>query len=409
VRFLMLTTFYPPWSFGGDAQMVHDLAHALAARGHDVTVAHSIASYRLLEGNGSPPLEPERRDGDVRVVVLDEGLGSVGPLATYLTGRPALMHRRIEKLLRERFDVIHFHNPSLLGAPALFAGGAGVKLLTLHDYWLVCPMNLFTRNRKELCTKPTCIRCSLAHRRPPQPWRYTNLLPRSLRQLDALLATSRTSAHLHAPLERHVRIEQLPNFVHPDPGVLRREPRHFLFAGRLEPMKGPERLLPVFAARPHDALVIAGKGGLERELERRAAGLPNVRFTGRLPLEDLDPLYRDATAVLMPTVGQESCPLVLLEAQARGIPVIGSDHGALRELIADGGGGLLFGNDAELHEALDRVRDPALRPALARNARAAYLERFTLDRHLARYFAVISEFAGARGDRRLAGEARAAA
>ena len=59
MRFLMLTTFYPPWSFGGDAQVVHDLAHALAERGHDVTVAHSIASYRLLEGNGSPPLELE--------------------------------------------------------------------------------------------------------------------------------------------------------------------------------------------------------------------------------------------------------------------------------------------------------------------------------------------------------------
>jgi glycosyltransferase involved in cell wall biosynthesis len=404
VRFLMLTTFYPPWSFGGDANLVHDLSHELAARGHDVTVAHSIASYRLLEGSSSPPLDAVRDDDGVRIVVLDEGLGPLAPLATYVSGRPALLRRRIERLLRERFDVIHFHNPSLLGAPAVFGAGAAVKLLTLHDYWLVCPMNLFTRNRRELCTKPTCIRCSLAHRRPPQPWRYTRLLPRSLSGLDALLATSRTSARLHAALEPHVQIEHLPNFVHPDPGIADGANRHFLFVGRLEPMKGPQRLLPVFADRPDDPLVVAGKGGIETALQRRATS--NVHFTGRLDRSELDALYRDATAVLMPTVGQESCPLVLLEAQARGIPVIGSDHGALRELIA---GGLLFENDRQLHESLDRVADADVRSALARDARAAYLERYTLERHLTRYFEVISRFAGARGDDRLASEASAAA
>ena len=111
----------------------------------------------------------------------------------------------------------------------------------------------------------------------------------------------------------------------------------------------------------------------------------------------------------MPTVGQESCPLVLLEAQARGIPVIASDHGALGELIGRSGGGLLFSNEPELHDALDRVGDHALRSTLARNGRAAYLAHFTLERHLARYFSVISDFAGARGDRRLATEASAAA
>src|SRR5919106_3229385 len=48
LRFCMLTTFYPPWSFGGDAIQVQRLSEALAERGHEVTVVHSLEAYRAL-------------------------------------------------------------------------------------------------------------------------------------------------------------------------------------------------------------------------------------------------------------------------------------------------------------------------------------------------------------------------
>jgi len=54
LNFLHLTTFYPPYSFGGDAMYVYRLAHALGDAGHRVDVIHCIDSYHLLH-----PAEPE--------------------------------------------------------------------------------------------------------------------------------------------------------------------------------------------------------------------------------------------------------------------------------------------------------------------------------------------------------------
>src|SRR6266480_4894837 len=47
LHFCMVTTFYPPFHFGGDALNVYRLSQALAERGHRVDVVHSIDAYRL--------------------------------------------------------------------------------------------------------------------------------------------------------------------------------------------------------------------------------------------------------------------------------------------------------------------------------------------------------------------------
>ena len=46
----MVTTFYPPLHFGGDAAYAYQLTNALARRGHAVTVVHSADAYRALGG-----------------------------------------------------------------------------------------------------------------------------------------------------------------------------------------------------------------------------------------------------------------------------------------------------------------------------------------------------------------------
>ena len=48
LRFCMITTFYPPYNFGGDGIFVRQLSNELAKRGHHVDVIHCIDSYRLL-------------------------------------------------------------------------------------------------------------------------------------------------------------------------------------------------------------------------------------------------------------------------------------------------------------------------------------------------------------------------
>ena len=121
LRFLHLTTFYPPYSFGGDGVYLHRLAGALADEGHEVDVVHCLDAYGALH-----PRPPEIAFPD-HPGVSRHGLRSrarwLSPLLTQLTGRPVLKRRRLNAIVRsKRYDVIHFHNISLLGLTALDCG-----------------------------------------------------------------------------------------------------------------------------------------------------------------------------------------------------------------------------------------------------------------------------------------------
>ena len=192
LRFCFLTTFYPPYSFGGDAIAVQHLARGLVNAGHRVTVIHDVDAFAAL--NRAPVPGSSAEPPGLEVVSLTSGLGAVSLLLTQQLGRPVMNGRRIARLLREgKYDVINFHNTSLIGGPGILKYGEALKLYTAHEHWLVCPTHVLWRHGRELCTKRECIRCQLAYRRPPQLWRETGFLQRELRHVDAFIAVSEFS------------------------------------------------------------------------------------------------------------------------------------------------------------------------------------------------------------------------
>ena len=54
MRFCMVTTYYPPYHFGGDAIYVRALSRALVSLGHEVEVMHCVDAYRLKKSNSIP-------------------------------------------------------------------------------------------------------------------------------------------------------------------------------------------------------------------------------------------------------------------------------------------------------------------------------------------------------------------
>lgn len=410
LRFCMATTFYPPASFGGDAIQVQRLAHALADRGHDVTVVHSREGYRALAGRAPNACTPHP---GVRTIALDAGAGGLSPLATHLSGRPMLAHAALERALDDEFDVLHFHNPSLLGGPAaLGMGSARLRLYTAHEQWLVCPTHVLWQHGGGVCETPRCVRCQLGHKRPPQLWRRGDLLRRSVGRLDALIVPSRSSERLHAAFAQTTRIARLAHFVPEPPAVPSRTHGrpYFLFAGRLETIKGAETLVAAFRRCPEQELWIAGTGSLEGSLRRAASDLPNVRFLGWRDAAALDALYRGATAVIVPTVGHEAFGLVPIEAFSRGTPAIVHRFGALAELAETSGAALSYASPGELDAAIRRLAgEPGLRDELAENGRAAYLEHWTEAAHVRRYLALIADVADGKGEAELAAAAKDAA
>ena len=118
LRFCMFSTFYPPYSYGGDGITLQRLCRALVRAGHEVTVVHDADAFLSL-GHRQPNVAPA--DDGVDVVTLRSALGVVSVLLTYQLGRPVVHGADIEALLaRGHFDVVHFHNASLVGGPGLF-------------------------------------------------------------------------------------------------------------------------------------------------------------------------------------------------------------------------------------------------------------------------------------------------
>jgi glycosyltransferase involved in cell wall biosynthesis len=205
----MITTFYPPYSFGGDATHTYRLTNALAKRGHDVEVIHCADAYRALAGREPAHVMPNHPN--VRVHTLRSGMGLLSPLATQQAGYPFFKAKAIRTILASRrFDIIHFHNISLVGGPGILKYGRGIKLYTTHEHWLVCPMHVLWKYNKELCTAKSCFRCTLSYRRPPQWWRYTDLLQRSIKHIDLFLSPSRFTLEKHRELGLDIPIVHVP-------------------------------------------------------------------------------------------------------------------------------------------------------------------------------------------------------
>ena len=398
----MVTTFYPPLHFGGDAAYAYQLTNALARRGHAVTVVHSADAYRALGGKHAGDFA---HAPGVTVRRLESRSPTGSSLATYLTGKPGVYARQLHDVLDgDRFDVIHFHNVSLAGGPGVLEYGDAVKLYTTSEHWLVCPMHVLFRYNREPCVEPHCLRCTLAFRRPPQLWRYTGLLERSVKHVDLFLSPSRFTLEAHRARGFTAPMRHLPYFhaeherdpTGSDPGSDPARP-YFLYVGRLERLKGVQVLIDVFRDYREADLLVVGEGTYEDELRRQAAGLDHVRFLGRLHPTELVGLYDGAVALVVPSIGYEVFGIVALEAFARRTPAIAHDLGALTEVIEDSGGGLLYRTTKELREAMDRLLgDEELRTELGNQGYDAWQRLWSEDVHVNRYYEAIEEARASR-------------
>ena len=400
LSFCMVTTFYPPYHSGGEAFYLYILVNELARRGHKVTVVHCVDSYRVQ--TAAPPRGDFPHEPGVTVHRLKSRVGRVSPLITYLSGRPGLKAPKLDRIFAERFDVVHFHLTTLFGPAVLRYGGDAVRLYTTHDHWLVCPMYDLWKMNRELCEKPECLRCQLSFRRPPQLWRYTNLLARELQHIDLFLSPSKSTILQHKRRGFDYPMRQLPLFLPlarataPAPEGPVEGPRpgrpYFLFVGRLVRLKGVHALIDAFRHYADADLLIAGDGVLGDELRQQAAGLDHVRFLGRVHPDRLRGLYAGAIATLVPSLVYETFGFIILESLAQRTPVIATALGAVGELAEASGGGIVYRNQDEMIAAMERLRtNRPLRDELANRGYTAFVERWSEGPHVQAYMDAIAE------------------
>ena len=403
MKFRMITTFFGAHSFGGDAAYVERLSQALCRRGHEVHVYHCVDAFNAVRGDH--PLRSYTPPAGIHLHPLKSRAGFFSPLATQATGFPFFKETDLREALDDPdTDVIHFHNISLVGGPGVLGLGANrkaVRIMTAHEHWLICPMHLLWKFDRAACTKNACTTCCLVGRRPPQLWRAGTAIEQGLHNLDALVFPSRHALeeHRRRGIENHVPLVHLPYFL-PDgwsggietnlPDLLNRP--YIAAAGRLVKMKGFQRLIPMMAFLPEVDLRIAGTGPYEKTLRELAKDLPNVHFEGLLGGQTLAGLFRNARAVVVPSLFPETFGYVVLEAFSVGTPVVVHEGGgAIYETGFLSGGGLSYQTDSEMLTALRRmVHDRPLHDELAARGYAMRMGPWSESEHLAQYEKLIA-------------------
>jgi glycosyltransferase involved in cell wall biosynthesis len=398
LNFLHLSTFYPPWSFGGDAVYLHRLAHALGDDGHHVDVVHCVDSYHLLHPADPPSMVSGHPN--VHVHRLRSGLGWLSPLLTQQTGRPLLKTSALMRLLASRqYDVIHFHNISLLGPHVLALSSpesSPVKLYTAHEHWLICPTHVLWKFGRRVCERPDCLRCTIMARRPPQLWRYTGQLDRMTRHVHQFIAPSDFSVALHRERGFAPPMTCLPYFVDrtdsdwQDPPPRPHARPYFLFVGRLEAIKGLQTLIPLWQDVEGHDLLIAGTGEFEAALRAMAGSNPRIHFLGFVPQQQLGALYYHAEACIVPSLTYETFGIIVIEAFMRKTPVIARNLGALTEIVTQSRGGRLFDSDAELLQAIEAIgRSRDERNRLGEQGYDAFVRLWAREAHMRRYYELL--------------------
>ena len=298
----------------------------------------------------------------------------------FVERRPPIVYRgeyqTLDSLLeRHGADLMH-----------IYFGHTGVHLLPFIKQW----------------DKPCVVSfhgADVAHKQEIKD--YPAKLRRLFNAVPLVLARSKSLAerliHLGCPPEK-LRINRTGIPLDEFPFIDRQPPSdgkwRVVQACRLIPKKGVATSLRAFAIfkkdNPEAEFFIAGKGPLQPELEMLAAGLgifKNVHFVGFLSQPKLRELYASSHLFLHPSEtspnqDQEGVPNSILEGMATGLPVAGTRHGGIPEVVDHGRTGLLVPEEdhVALANAMQEItHSPGLLAEMGLRARAAVIDRFEQD------------------------------
>lgn len=350
---------------GGVQRHVIDLAHALAAAGH-------------------------------RVTVLSPGGGAAGPASVTLPGGGearfvSLGRFRVVRVLGTAFEL------SLASRAEVDAALADAQPEVVHFHTLWTPA-LNTRVWRALDAWPGVARVATFHDTPPEGWQgdvmraaFRVLSARLSRRLQAAIAVSASPLrHLRLapgcePLVLPACIDLAPYAAldrAADPTPPDADDPYVLFIGRLEPRKGLPWLLDAWARvaprHPRVQLRVCGDGPQAAQVREQAQRLglaDRVRFEGAVDESTKRRLLAGCTLFCAPSLFGESYGLVLTEAMACGRPVIAAANSGYREVLAGAGAAGLVapGDVAALAARLDEwLADPARRAAQSAWGRSAW-------------------------------------
>ncbi len=401
LKFLFISTHYPPHHLGGDAVFVQYLSEELARMGHEVHVFHNPAVYRLLRRTA----RNDKVAGETQRIYthpLTASGSQLEPMVTLSLGRWDRANMELRELSDKlRTDVVHWHNTrGLIGKPYSFP--ESVSLFTAHDYMPVCPRANLLKPGMRLCEEARlCTICCMRWRRPPQLWRAGK---RRVIHPDSGLKVISPSEFLANRLGKEgVAVHKVLRNFAPDIGDkvhrVAGDGDTLVFIGLLDKHKGVQVLLDAFCdsrSKKGFKLCIIGDGPLREDLVLRArsAGVSDrVGITGFLDKNEVENIRANAAAQVVPSLWYENAPLSALEAFSLGIPILASRIGGLPEIATAEAGSETFppGDRKDLSNLIVELwHSKDSLEQRRRKARMTYEERYAPSVHLTDYLRLIN-------------------
>lgn len=351
VRVLLLSSLWPPAVLGGAELHAAQLAERLVGAGHEV----GVITY------GSP--------GERVIAQVPSKPYPLQEFASQPSSKRALMHLRdvwnpdtaaiLERAIKGFSpDVVHSHTVQGMSAIALTRPGK-MKIPhvhTLHDYWLLCQRTSMVQRDGTACAT-SCTGCSV----------ITAVRQRQIRgnAPDVVLGVSKAVAAEHERLDWAAgRLRVLYNPV--ESPAMQRPVRDvgapvFGYLGQLAAYKGVGTLLKAFKAADirGSRLLIGGRGPLLGEVQNSGGGVEALGWVGG---DTKEQFFNEIDCLVVPSEWSDPAPIVLNEARARGIPVIGAEAGGIPELISPKAAALLF-QSRDREGLADRLRKFGAAPA----------------------------------------------
>jgi phosphatidylinositol alpha-mannosyltransferase len=343
-----------PYDFawpGGVTVHISQLAHQFTRMGHKVKVLAPYSPSKDTLGSGDfIPLG--------RPVPVPSG-GSVARISLSVWLAPRVR----DYLEKERFDVVHIHEPLAPFLPlCVLHLSRTINVGTFHAYhgshrWypITHPFlkQWFRRLKGRIAVSPAAYK--FVSRFFPGDYR---IIPNGT-DVD------------HFSRE----VPPIPEFC--DGRV------NILFVGRLEKRKGLKYLLGAYSRLkwdfPNIRLIVVGPGNLSKDchLVMSERGIRDVVFTGHIPYNELPRYYRTAHIFCAPATGKESFGIVLIEAMAAGKPIVASRIEGYTSVVTHGFQGLLVPpkDETALADALALlIQNPELREEMGARGKEAVEE-----------------------------------
>jgi glycosyltransferase involved in cell wall biosynthesis len=324
-------------------------------------------------------------------------------------------YRQVRDLIREhRPQVVHFHNTFPLVSPAAYYAARAERVpvvQTLHNFRLLCPNALFFREGRvcEDCLGksvpwPGVVHGCYRDSRPASAAVATMITAhRALgtwrEMVDVYIALTEASrAKFVAGGLPADRLAVKPNFLDRDPGPGDGAGGYGIYVGRLSAEKGLTTLLRAWDMLAGSVpLTIVGDGPLAGLVTEAAARNPAVRWIKGQPPEAVLSFLGGAAFAVLPSECYENFPRVVIEAFAKGTPVIASRLGAMAEIVADGRTGFQFapGNAADLAATIRRaVAEPDSLGRMRNAARTEFEQNYTAEQNYQALMAIYERAAG---------------